>query len=195
MQVFFLRHGTASHLLEDYRRRVNYREFCDLLYSWIKAPLTLEGISEIKTLAMKFTGQKYHLLFSPLIRTKQTAMSFIEQAEPISQHELTALSELFILPPAFSKKVKLSIGAWISLCVFKAIYTLKVVRYIKEARHIMKLIIKYQDDVLIISHQARILTIIISCLLSSKWKILKIDVRPAGLTIIKRVLPYRRNKR
>ncbi len=184
MQALFLRHGTASHLLEDYRRKLTYDQFCDLLEDWVHASLTPEGVEEIKSGAKKFTNKKYRLFYSPLIRTKQTAKSLVEIAKPITQHELAALSEIFIYPPGFSKKIKISIGVWIFLCIFKSIYTLKIIRYVKEARHIMKVIKKYGDDAIVVSHQARILTIIISCLISPKWRILKIDVRPAGYTIV-----------
>jgi hypothetical protein len=99
---------------------------------------------------------------------------------------MIALAEIAIPPPYFPKWIKFSIRTWINLCVFKALYTFSIVKYIKEAKAIMKEVGQKEGDALIVSHQARIITLLIYCTLSSKWKVLQTNLKPAGLCIVER---------
>lgn len=186
MLVNFLRHGTASHLLEDYRRKVNHKQFCTLLEEWMIASLTDVGKQEIVKIVEKMKNNTYHLFYSPLKRTKQSAKPFSSNPDILTTQEMPALSEIIIKPPFLHPGIKLTIKSWIVLCVIKSLYTFSFVRYLKEARSIMNEVVKKEKDSLLVSHQARIITLVIYCIISPKWRILKVSVKPAGLTIVEK---------
>ncbi len=188
MQIQIIRHGTASHLLEDYNRKLTYTEFVDLLYNWIPSPLTSVGKEEILSRAEDIkTAEYYHIYYSPLKRTKQSAKPFFRNPNVINTHEMQALEEIIIHPPFVPKFIKLSIRFWIILCIIKSIFNLSLIRYLGKAKTILREIESTSASLnsLIISHQARIITILIYCFFSTKWKITEINIKPAGLSIIK----------
>jgi broad specificity phosphatase PhoE len=71
--VYILRHGTAFHLLVDYKRKVNYHQFSELIKEWIIVSLTDVGRSEIEAKAEELKNTAFHLHYSPLIRTRESA--------------------------------------------------------------------------------------------------------------------------
>ncbi len=187
MRFYIIRHGTASHLLENLNRKVNRYEFISLLEKWKKATLTSEGEREIE-LQVKALGNNFsYLYFSPLNRTKQTALAFFKALDkPTHTEALAELIEIYITPPYIPFKISLRLKYWIALCVLKSLYTFKIFIYLKEARNIIKSIKKVNDNVLIISHQARIATIIIYCLINPRWKVVKTDFSPGGISIVEK---------
>jgi len=187
MLVHIIRHGTASHLLENYRRKVNYEEICTLLHDWGTSSLTEVGREEINKVYENMVANYSHLYYSPLKRTRQSAKPFAKHPDILTSEEMPGLAEIFILPPFLPKRIKLSIGTWVYLCVFKSFYTLKVVTYLKEARNILKIVAESKKDSLLVSHQARIITIMLYCFFSFKWKVLRVNVKPAGISIVKKV--------
>lgn len=155
-----------------------------MVRDWEYAALTPTGVHQISKRVEEIGKNFTHLYHSPLIRTQQTATPFLNNTPNIFTQQLEKLAEIFIKPPNFPKWVRLSIRSWIVLCIIKSLLTLSIIKYLKEARHILKQI--GNNDSLIISHQARILSILMYCLISRKWKIVKINLKPAGLSIIKK---------
>jgi broad specificity phosphatase PhoE len=184
IRVYLLRHGAASHLLIDYNKVVSYDKFVTLLLEWEKASLTPVGEEEV---AKKFENLKnnyLHLLYSPLKRTKQTAKAFISNPHVVTAQAIPSLKEIRINPPRLFSKRRFKIRTWVALCVLKSLNSMKIIHYIKQAGSVLKEIEKVGEDTLVISHQARIITILLYCLQSLKWRIIKIDVKPAGISII-----------
>jgi broad specificity phosphatase PhoE len=186
MRFYIVRHGTASHLLDDLNQRVNRDKFLTILNEWEESTLTPLGEEEIRKQAELLKDKYHYLYFSPVKRTQQTAQAFLKHMSEAHAKELPELIEIFIQPPRVPKYKKLKLKHWIALCVIRSLYTLKIGLYIKQARHILNSIIKTHNDVLIISHQARIITIVIYCWLSPSWKVIMTDFSPAGVTIIEK---------
>lgn len=187
MIIYILRHGFADHLLENYNRKVNFDEFCTLLDEWIEVHLTNEGKDDVINKGLVLKGTFRHIYYSPLRRTKQTAKAICHDGcDVITSIAIEELEEIYILPPKLNNKWKIKIKYWITLCVAKSIFSLKVFSYIKTARKIMRRVEENKEDSLVISHQARILTILVYCFFSRKWKINKIDVNPAGVSVVEK---------
>lgn len=188
MIVYLIRHGTASHLLEDFNKKVNQSDFLKLLEEWNKATLTPLGKEEISGLVNALNNKFHFIYYSPLKRTEETAKAFLNnpQNDNILYKVLPQLSEIFISPPRLPHSVKLKLKHWVFLCVLKSIFTLRIIKYYYQARQIIHRVKKVNQDILIISHQARIFTIIVYAFLSPAWKIVKTDFNPAGVSIIKK---------
>jgi broad specificity phosphatase PhoE len=189
MRVYIIRHGTASHLLEDYQRKVNYEEFMEILEEWKKSTLTPLGEQEIQKQVNALKNMYTYIFYSPLRRTKQTARAFLTHPDNMTLSKaLPQLTEIYISPPRMPRKLKIKIRYWVYLCVVKSLYTLSIFRYYFQARQIIHRVKKVKDDILIISHQARIFTLIVYAALSPGWKVIKTDFNPAGVCIIEKKL-------
>ena len=189
MRVYVIRHGTASHPLEDYQRKVNYGEFMEILEEWKKSTLTPAGEQEIKKQVDALKNMYTYIFYSPLRRTKQTARAFLSNPDNVTLSKpLPQLTEIYISPPRLSRNIKIKLRYWVYLCVLKSIYTLSIFRYYYQARQIIQRVKKVKDDILIISHQARIFTLIVYATLSPGWKVIKTDFNPAGVSIIEKRL-------
>ncbi|MCB5230973.1 MAG: phosphoglycerate mutase family protein [Candidatus Cloacimonas sp.] len=185
MRIYIIRHGTASHLLEDLNQKVTRSEFLAILEEWEESKLTPLGEEEIEAKAKQLDNDFDYLYYSPLKRTEQTAKGFIKELkDPTHIEAIPGLVEIFIKPPSLPKKMKLKLKYWVALCVIRSLYTLRLTLYIKQARQILRYIKKAEGNALIVSHQARIITIIMYCKLSLKWRVVKTDFTPAGISII-----------
>jgi phosphohistidine phosphatase SixA len=185
MRVYIVRHGTASHLLEDLQKKVNHKDFLQILEKWNSSSLTSLGQKEIAVLGESLKNLYSNIFYSPLKRTKQTATAFMKSSDvPIKSKAVPQLAEIYISPPRLPGMIKLKY--WIYLCVAKSIVTFRIFHYLLQARKIIKLVKKTDDDILIISHQARIFTIIVYAFLSPYWRVIKSDFNPAGVSIIEK---------
>ena len=195
LRVCLLRHGAASHLLTDYNEKVSYDSFIKLLSEWDKASLTPIGKKEVADRVADLKNNYSHLLYSPLKRTKQSAKPFLSDPHIIATQAIPELKEIKLRPPKVLASRILKIKYWIFSCILRSIYTLKIIHYMKQARSILNGIDKTGEDTLVISHQARILTILMYCLFSFKWRILKADTNTAGICIIAKKLSKRKNSK
>ncbi len=187
MRVYIIRHGTASHLLEDYNKKMNYSQFLAILEEWKKSTLTPLGKEEIAKQVNALQNMYSFVFYSPLKRTQQTAKAFLQGRYDFTHSKsLPQLTEIYITPPLLPNNIKIKLKYWIFLCLIKSILTLRVISYFLQARKIIKTAKKVKNDILIISHQARIFSLIVYAFLNPSWKVIKTDFNPAGVCILER---------
>ena len=187
MRVYIIRHGTASHLLEDFNKKLSYSQFLDIIESWKKSTLTPLGKEEIAKQVNALQNMYSFIFYSPMKRTQQTAKAFLRDPHDFTHSKsVPQLEEIYITPPLLPNTIKIKLKYWIFLCLLKSIFTLKIIRYYIQARQIIKMVKRVKNDILIISHQARIFTLIVYAFLNPNWKVIKTDFHPAGVCIIEK---------
>lgn len=187
MRVYIIRHGTASHLMEDYDKKLNYSQFVEILESWKKSTLTPLGKEEIAKQVNALQNMYSFIFYSPMKRTQQTAKAFLQNHQDYTHSKsVPQLEEIHISPPLLPNNIKLRLKYWIFLCLLKSVLTLRIFKYYIQARQIIKMIKRVKNDILIISHQARIFSLIVYAFLNPNWKVLKTDFNPAGVCIIEK---------
>ena len=158
-----------------------------ILDKWNRSTLTPRGKEEITEQAAALRNMYTYIFYSPLKRTEQTARAFLKNpGDNIESMAIPQLTEIYISPPRIPGRIKLKIKTWVFLCLLKSFYTLSIIRYFHQARQIIHLVKKVNDDLLIISHQARIFSIIVYAFLSPRWRVIRTDFNPAGVCIIER---------
>ncbi len=182
MKVYLLRHGESEHLLDNWKRPVTGKEFITLMKKWQDSHLTPNGEKEIFS-RIETLKDKYDLIFcSPLSRTVQSAI--IVNCEQKIIEKLPILQEIYISPPLCFLNLKFSIRTWMFLCAIKSIFTGQMFSFILEAKKLFKKLALSRQNILLISHEARILSILAYAKLSPFWMVNKINFKPAGISII-----------
>ncbi|PID27764.1 MAG: hypothetical protein CSB55_07555 [Candidatus Cloacimonadota bacterium] len=176
--VYLVRHGIAEHLKFNRRKKMSSREVWELLQSWYFVSLTPEGAEKLYQTKEKVPDGIKSVWVSPLKRAIETSEIISDKNYEI----VNELSEIMEKPPLFPDSVRLSVNFWIVLSTVKRIVNLGILKDISGCKKIIRKI-KYSDDpVLIVSHEARILSLIIYAKMRGNVKIFNRNVKPGGIS-------------
>lgn len=183
MKIYLLRHAQAEHLLENWNKKVSYFDFIKILHRWENVSLTEKGKSNLKKMAETLSGHFDVVFSSPLKRTVETSNIVNIFNRKVYFEE--DLREIIVHPPKILKKWKLSINQWIIICVFKSLFTGEFFKILKQAKDLLDLFVHSgSNSVLVISHSARIHSVLFYTLFNTLYVIKKKDVRPGAFSII-----------
>lgn len=182
--IFYLqRHGLATHLVEDYDKKVTREIFIQTTKEWKNAKLTNLGKNQVVDKQSQLEEKVDLIVYSPLFRAKQTAE--LMNTEGVRMQANSMLEEILSAPPRFFFGLRLKIRVWIMICVLDSLLTFKIFKYLKEARTIFNTYRDHDKNILFVSHQARIITMLIYCFFSKDMSVKKIDTKPSGISIIR----------
>lgn len=185
MRVYLLRHGDSDHLLENWKEKVSRNKFIQTQIRWRKSQLTEKGIYQAAAASKRIYGLSNFILYSPLDRTRQTMQ--IVNTENLPTQPCPLLKEIYVAPPKFFASTRLSIWAWITLAFIKMITTHKYKDILFQAHLILECAYQKKENVLLVSHKARIESIIQYAQKSKNWKVLQKEFLPCGLSILQRI--------
>jgi len=181
MKIYLIRHAEAEHLKENWLKKVSYQEFVHLLLKWENVSLTDEGKIHAEKTADLLLGKYDIISCSPLLRTRQTADLLNQHKRQILFDD--SLKEIIIYPPKFLINMKFSINSWIYICALKSLLSGEIFKLLKEAKEIYNTILTSgSNNILIVSHSARIRTLILYAHLNSYLKVVKKDYHPCGIS-------------
>lgn len=185
-RFYLIRHARATHLDQDWSRKLNGRDFVQLMKEWESAELTKEGEAHCRNWEGNIPAEMiYH---SPMPRARQTAALINHTNLPMQEEP--DLSEIFYPPLPIFYKMVLSIERWIDFCVYQTLFTLSCYSQIKESGALMNRLQKLHKNAIFVSHEARIVSMLIYAFLSPRWHIVSRNVKPLGVS----VLEYRGRK-
>lgn len=183
MKIYLLRHAQAEHLLENWNKKVSYIDFMKILHRWENVSLTEKGKSNLKKIAESLSGHFDIVFSSPLKRTVET--SNIVNIFNRQIYFEDDLKEIIIHPPTVLKNWKLSINQWIIICTIKSLFSGEFFKILRQARELFNLFVHSgSNSVLVISHSARIHSLLFYSLFNSLFVIIKKDVRPGAFSIV-----------
>lgn len=183
MKIYFIRHGEADHLKENWHSRLlNRKQFIKKMMEWEYVNLTENGVHQAKTLS-KIIPKNYRLIVSsPLPRTKQTA-NYINIANKKIIFD-NMLKEIITSPPGFLKLVRLPIIVWIYICILSSIINGHIFKLINQCREIYKLLLSYDEDIIVVSHTMRIRTLIYFAYFCPCLKVLSTNYKTCGVSVV-----------
>jgi len=185
MLIYLIRHAKADHLTENWSKgRIGRDSFIEKMSAWNSVPLTEDGITEAHTLSHSMPKSYQCMFCSPLPRAIQTAEIInIAQKKIIY---LDDLKEIITSPPCFLAKMRFTILIWIYLCIIWGVFNGDVIRVIRMAKEIFKVLLEQNDDITVVSHSMRIRSLILYARFCPSLKILKTDYTTCGMSIVRK---------
>lgn len=181
MKIFLVRHAEADHLLENWNRKVSYNQFLEILYRWESVALTNNGRAYAKIISENLLGEFDMIYASPLPRTKETALILNQQNREIFYDD--ELKEIMTFPPKFLKNKSFTINFWINICILNSVFNGNLFKIIKEAKDLYNTFLTSGSNrLLVVSHSARIHSLIFYANLNSYLKVIKKDYKPCGIS-------------
>jgi len=183
MNIYFIRHGEADHLKEDwYWKLFTRKEFILKMIEWENVNLTEQGYSQAESLSKRLP-RNYKLIYSsPLPRTRQTANKINIHNKVILYDN--SLKEIITSPPKIFSFIKLPIIVWIYICIIVSLFNGQFIKFFNQCRDIYKIILTHDDDILVVSHTMRIRTLIYYAYLCPKLKVLSTNYNTCGVSVI-----------
>ena len=183
MNIYFIRHGEADHLKEDwYRQFLTRKEFIIKMIEWENVNLTNTGHDQAIQLSKQLPRNYKLIMSSPLPRTKQTA-NILNIHNRVILFD-NNLKEIVTSPPKFLKYLKLPIIIWIYICIIVSLFNGHTLKLISQCKDIYKNLLVHNDDIIVVSHTMRIRTLIYYAKFCPKLKVLTKDFSTCGVSIV-----------
>jgi len=183
VKIYFVRHGEATHLEEDWHKnRISRKEFIKKMIEWENVNLTELGKSQAVDVAEKLPNDYKFIYSSPLPRTTQTADRLNIHHKEV--HIIHDLKEIVTTPPRIFMFMKLSIYTWIYICIISSIFNGQIFRITKKARKLYKYFRETNTDIVVVSHAMRIRSFVYYAYFVPGLKVIKEDFTPCGVSAI-----------
>ncbi len=184
MEIIILRHAEANHLLENWKQKVCYHKFNQLMAEWEDVPLTQKGLQQAEKTSDILEGNFDLIYSSPLKRAIDTARIVNKNNRNIILEDL--LKEIRIHPPRIFRSFTFSINSWIILCTFFSFFNGNFSKYMKQARDLFDFFISTDSKrLLVVSHSARIHSMIMYVRFCSYLKLLSSHYKPCGISVVR----------
>ena len=183
--VYILRHGHSEHLLGGFQHRVSSCRYVHSLRRWENASLTPEGHEQAEGVAARLRKACSCILSSPMRRTMQTAS--IVAGEEHEVRPLPLLREIDELPWRLPHWLRLREYTWFYVIFLLMLLDGRVLRLLREAGQVLCGALHAGRPCLLVSHKARILSLLVYARLHPRWRVVSCDLEPAGVTILARV--------
>lgn len=177
MKLYLIRHAQAEHLLENWKEKVTARQFVKTVKRWDLAMLTPKGIEAAK---QKIVPKHGKIFSSPMLRAYQTS----ELISSAHINVLPALKETFIKPFNFLNAIKFSLNSWMWITVATSLLDFSWIKFVRQNLRLLRIAKKHNSDVIFVAHEARITTILVLARLLFKWKYIKKDTNPLGISVL-----------
>jgi len=183
MKIYFVRHGEATHLEEDWHKsRISRKEFIKKMIEWEHVTLTELGKSQAINVANNLPNDYKCIYTSPLLRTKQTADRLNVLNKEV--HIIHDLKEIVTTPPKIFMFMKLSIFTWIHICIVFSLLKGQVFRMTKKAKRLYNFFFEINEDIVVVSHAMRIRSFVYYAYFIPKLKVVKKDFSTCGISVI-----------
>ncbi len=183
MKIFIMRHGDSTHLVGDFQQKTTWKEFRKQLPSWDSAQLTELGIRQVREAEKKWRGKFRKIFHSPLPRAKDTA-SLMNPEGKIPSEAWPELREIDAASLRLPGWIQISLYNWFVYTFFNSIFNFGIFKIMHNAACIMKRAAGYNEPVVLVSHKARILALLLWVRIHWKWRVVSIDTDPAGVTVV-----------
>ena len=183
MKIYFVRHGEASHLEEDwYKVKISRKEYIKKMIEWEHVDLTEQGRAQAANAVQKLPNNYKYIYSSPLQRTRQTAELLNVFDKKIQcVHDL---KEIVTTPPKIFMFNRLSIYTWIWICIIFSLLNGHVFRIIKKTRKLYKILLNKNEDMVVVSHAMRIRSFVFYAHFMPGLKVTAKDFSTCGVSVV-----------
>ncbi len=183
MKIYIMRHGDSTHLVGDFQQKTDWKEFRRQLPSWDNAQLTELGIKQVKEASVKWRGTFNRIFQSPLPRAIDSA-SYMNQEGKIPMETWPDLREIDAKSMRLPSWIQLSLYNWFVYTFFNSIFNFGFFKIMRTASRIMRRAQNRKEPVLLVSHKARIMSLMLYAWLKPGWRIVSSITDPAGVTVV-----------
>jgi len=180
--IYVLRHGHSQHLVQGFRHRITSCEYVHSLQRWNLAELTQLGHEQAARAAEGLHGVCRRILSSPLERAQQTARHVA--GDELEVTTLPLLSEVDELPWRLPHWIRLREHTWFYAIFLCMLLDGRLPRLLREARAIVGQALEQPEPTLLVSHKARIMTLLAYARMHPRLRVLKCDLSPTGLSLL-----------
>lgn len=183
MKIYFIRHGEATHLEEDWLKvRFSRKAFIKKMIEWEYVNLTKNGENQAKEIA-KILPKSYKFIYtSPLPRTIQTTKILNIHHKPV--FNIHGLKEIVTSPPRFLNIFSLPIWIWIYICIISSLFNGVIFKIINDTRDIYKCLLATESDIVIVSHSMRIRAFVYLAYFLPSLQVASKDFSPCGISVV-----------
>ncbi len=182
MLVYILRHGHSEHLAAGFRQRVNTRGLAQSIGRWKGANLTHLGKEQAGRAGELLRGSVSAVWSSPLPRAAQTAKLVAGDMMPVQTKPL--LCEIHEQPWPGPRRLRLRESTWFVAAFFCVMLDGRWRRLCREAREVLSAASAEQHPVLLVTHKARLLSLLVYARLHPRWRVLRTDTNPCGISVL-----------
>ncbi len=178
-----MRHGDSTHLVGDFQQKTTWKEFRKELPSWDSAQLTELGIQQVKDASVKWKGTFNRIFHSPLPRATDTA-SYMNQQANVPMEPMPELREIDTRSLPLPPWIQLTLYNWFIYTFFNSLFDFGLFKIMRTASRIMHRAQRCHEPVLLVSHKARIMSLMFWVWLKPGWRIVSSITDPAGVTVV-----------
>lgn len=183
--IYILRHGHSEHLKGGFHQRISAREYVHSLLGWETANLTEQGRREAASVSDDLRKTCKRIISSPLTRTLQTARIVAGDAHKVKVHPL--LKEIDELPWRLPSWLRLREMSWFYVIFLLMLIDGRVAKLLHEAGCVLRQGLCDDGPTLMVTHKARIISLLVYARIHPRWRVVTADLEPAGVSMITRV--------